>query len=244
MLGSFAGGRMKADEKKCPDCAEVIKRDASVCKHCGHRFTSEEVAAGRRRVEMRKWGCGAAVLGVVVLIFIAAHSTPNADTSSPSNGAASSGDSPGSNSAEAAPASKWTYDEQRDDMRNRTDKFAQLQSENEQDFSFPYNGGSHLSIALQKFRKPETEVMLKLEKGQFICHSFTGGSVSVRFDGGPVRKFGCSDTSDADTSTIFLHPAGAFLTALRKSSKVTVEAEFFQEGVRQFSFDTRGLKWQ
>ena len=70
--------------------------------------------------------------------------------------------------------------------------------------------------------------MLRLEKGQFICHSFTGGSVSVRFDGGAVRKFRCSDTSDADTSTIFLNPAGAFVTALKKSSKVTVEAEFFR----------------
>ncbi len=25
-------------EKVCPDCAELIKRDARVCRHCGHRF--------------------------------------------------------------------------------------------------------------------------------------------------------------------------------------------------------------
>lgn len=25
---------------KCPDCAETIKRDAKVCKHCGYRLTS------------------------------------------------------------------------------------------------------------------------------------------------------------------------------------------------------------
>jgi hypothetical protein len=24
--------------KKCPRCAEIIKRDALVCKHCGHEF--------------------------------------------------------------------------------------------------------------------------------------------------------------------------------------------------------------
>lgn len=129
-------------------------------------------------------------------------------------------------------------------MRKRTDEFASLSSENEQDFSFPYAGGSHLNLQLQKFRKPETEVLLRLEKGQFICHSFTGGSVSVRFDDGPIRKFACSDTADADTSTIFLSPAGSFLAALKKSSTVTIEAEFFQEGVRQFTFDTRGLKWK
>jgi len=27
--------------KKCPDCAELVRADARVCKHCGHRFASE-----------------------------------------------------------------------------------------------------------------------------------------------------------------------------------------------------------
>lgn len=27
--------------KKCPSCAEVIKIDAQVCKHCGHKFTPD-----------------------------------------------------------------------------------------------------------------------------------------------------------------------------------------------------------
>lgn len=30
-------------EKKCPDCAEYIKLEARVCKHCGHEFSDEEV---------------------------------------------------------------------------------------------------------------------------------------------------------------------------------------------------------
>jgi len=231
---------MKADEKKCPDCAEVIKRDAAVCRHCGHRFTSSEVAAGRKALATRKWGCAAALIGFILLIYFVGQTTPTTNASSvPSSSNANIGDGSGTTSN-----SNWTYSEKRDEMRKRTDTFAELTSENEQDFSFPYNGGSHLSIELQKFRKPETEVMLHLEKGQFICHSFTGGSVSVRFDDGPVRKFGCDDTSDADTSTIFLNPANAFVAALKKSSKVTVEAEFFQEGIRQYTFNTRGLKWQ
>jgi hypothetical protein len=38
-------------EKKCPDCAEYIKLEARVCKHCGHRFSDEEV---ERQVEERR----------------------------------------------------------------------------------------------------------------------------------------------------------------------------------------------
>ena len=234
---------MKSDEKRCPDCAEIIKTEAAVCKHCGRRFTADEMGAHRGSLPRVRWGCLAAVVGFFILVALIGQSST--DTASPTTNASDGGQTTtAANSVEAGPTSKWSYNEQRDDMRGRTDKFAELKSENEQEFSFPYNGGSHLSIQLQKFRKPEADVLLRLEKGQFICHSFTGGSVSVRFDGGPVRKYGCSDTSDADTSAIFLHPAGSFISALKKSSKVTVEAEFFQEGVRQYTFDSRGLKWQ
>jgi hypothetical protein len=38
-------------EKKCPDCAEYIKLEARVCKHCGHRFSDGEV---RRQVEKKR----------------------------------------------------------------------------------------------------------------------------------------------------------------------------------------------
>jgi len=30
-------------EKKCPDCAEYIKLEAQVCKHCGREFSEDEV---------------------------------------------------------------------------------------------------------------------------------------------------------------------------------------------------------
>ena len=28
-------------QKKCPDCAEFVRMEARVCKHCGYRFDAE-----------------------------------------------------------------------------------------------------------------------------------------------------------------------------------------------------------
>lgn len=40
-------GQIKAGvSKKCPRCAELVKSDANVCKHCGHEFTSKIAAGG------------------------------------------------------------------------------------------------------------------------------------------------------------------------------------------------------
>ena len=45
-LGGFTralGKSLKEPEEiKCPMCREVIKRDAKVCKHCGHKIKSED----------------------------------------------------------------------------------------------------------------------------------------------------------------------------------------------------------
>ena len=43
-------------EKKCPACAEYIKLEARVCKHCGHEFSEEEVEReiGKRKDELKR----------------------------------------------------------------------------------------------------------------------------------------------------------------------------------------------
>lgn len=31
-----------AGKRKCPDCAELVQRDANVCRFCGYRITTQE----------------------------------------------------------------------------------------------------------------------------------------------------------------------------------------------------------
>ena len=74
----------EGEEKKCPDCAEYIKLEARVCKHCGHEFSDEkveqQVAQAREEYQMERGEEGEdemetaslkesmAVLGIIAII--------------------------------------------------------------------------------------------------------------------------------------------------------------------------------
>ena len=45
----------KSGMKKCPHCAEYVKRDAKVCRHCGNSLTAERTASTPgNRVQIKK----------------------------------------------------------------------------------------------------------------------------------------------------------------------------------------------
>lgn len=57
-------------EKKCPACAELIKSEARVCKHCGYQYTQAEMAEQRKATEEAEQtvatGCGIIVLAGLI----------------------------------------------------------------------------------------------------------------------------------------------------------------------------------
>jgi len=67
---------MKADEKKCPRCAEVIKKDALVCKHCGHEFSADDIATEKakdaKNAKHGALGCFG-LIGFILLIGMCAQ---------------------------------------------------------------------------------------------------------------------------------------------------------------------------
>lgn len=75
---------MKLNEKKCPRCAEVIKFDAHVCRHCGHEFTAEDMAAAKAKVKKDSLGMGLGCLTVLILpaLFVATCSSGSSSDNS------------------------------------------------------------------------------------------------------------------------------------------------------------------
>ena len=190
-------------------------------------------------------------LGFVILIAIVGQGDGKTTTASPSGNAgassvaadsSSTSTSASQTSTSGAAASNWNYSETKDEMRGATTYYAEIDSANELDFDFPYNGGSKSTLTIRKSPVHGTDVLIRIN-GQFTCNSYSEDHVSVKFDNGPIQKFSCGDPSDGSTGVLFIRNSPRFIDAVKTSDKVVIEAEFFQEGNRQMIFNTAGLSW-
>ena len=172
----------------------------------------------------------------VIHNFISANNANQPSTSTASTSSATAG-LPYSPSV-----SRWRYSEQLDKMRNQTTRYASLNSDNELSFQFPYNGGSTGELTLRVSPKYGKDVILQVTKGQFLC-SFEGCYVHVKFDNRPIVQYGAAEPSDGTSNLIFIHNYAGFVQQLKHAKKLTIEAEFYQEGRQQLEFSAAGLNW-
>jgi hypothetical protein len=138
----------------------------------------------------------------------------------------------------------WTYPDERPDEMGRVTKGAQLNSSNAASFGFPYQGEPHAALILRDSPKYGLDVMLKVERGQFVS-SYTKNFVTVKFDDGELAKFAVGEPEDGKSRLLFIRPDDAelFTSHLRNAKSLKIETDFFQEGPRVFEFNVRGLNW-
>jgi len=183
-----------------------------------------------------------ALAALVSLILVGSFVPKEGGNSQPATVAAASNSEPSAAATETPSASNWSYREDKDEMRGDTAKFARVTSENEVNLDFPY-GVVQGHLTIRKRKEDGLSIMFGVDEGQILCHSFSNGHVSVKFDDQPIKRYGCTDTSDGSSNVIFILNETGFLNNLKKSKKVIIEAEFFQQGNQQFTFKTEGLKW-
>jgi hypothetical protein len=136
----------------------------------------------------------------------------------------------------------WDYSESPDDMGSGTIKWATITSTNFVNFGFPYQGEQKAKLELRTHPRHGHDVILSVEKGQFMSGVY-GTTVLVRFDDGPAKKYTANSASDNDPKMLFLQGYNSFVAGAKKSSKIRIEATFYNEGNRVFEFDSAGLKW-
>ncbi len=118
---------------------------------------------------------------------------------------------------------------------------ASITSSNEVQFGFPYGGRQHAWLHIRKHPRYGRDVILTIERSQFICR-IGGCSVLVRFDDGQTARYSASEPADHSNNTLFITPFGRFTSNLAKAKRLRIEAQFYQEGARVLEFDVSGFR--
>jgi len=167
---------------------------------------------------------------------MAPSATKTASTGTVDSGAAADGNS----QAPAAPASPWTYNEDKDQMRGTTVKYAQVQSNEKFPNSIGVGDEQSTVLEVQKQVKGY-DVDINNSNLQFTCSSLVTKQVAVKFDDGPIEHYNCTGSVGDKFGLAFLTKGDGFVSKLRTAKRVMIEAEVFQRGDVQMSFNVAGF---
>lgn len=135
---------------------------------------------------------------------------------------------------------EWIYEEREDKMTSKMMYQATLEASHPLELKFPYEG-SVAAIGLL-YKNNKNAVILAVSKGQFMAGA-DDQSIKVRFDTAKVETYLCSASSDGNSERLFINSSTKFLNKLKSSSKVVIEVEMYQNGLKQMEFNCHGLTW-
>jgi hypothetical protein len=153
--------------------------------------------------QAKRWHYGLAAFASFMLVGMTAEAPNGTNNANTSNNPSTSAPSTSKTDAEtpSAPASNWTYDTSKDEMRGGVERFASLDAENTVKLDFPY-GEQRGRILIRQSPRFGFDIMVGVPSGQIMCNSYTNSHINVKFDDGPIQRFGCTDASDG-TNNMF-----------------------------------------
>lgn len=142
-------------------------------------------------------------------------------------------------------AGQWQYVDEADKMTGKGQHRATLESDNSLSFSSPYAGKNYGNIMVRKHPQYGLDVMVGIEKGQILCHSYDPCLISVKFDNRPPIKFRGTPPADHSSTIVFLSPEAKFISEASKAKTILVQLNVFKQGnpVLEFSSPTP-LAWK
>lgn len=236
----------------CPSCQRKNQLSFKHCTECGARLPStnapesEMPSDGKPREMSRK--VLYAIIGSSLALFLISTAIPKAKPKQPEvvNRLAATSAPDGMPvtipTPRPTPAREdWQYLDYDDDMSGKTVKSAKVRSLNTVSFGFPYEGEQHATLTLRKHPRHGNDVILHIERGQFLA-GVSGVQVLARFDDGDPVKFWAQGAEDNSTTVLFLGNFARFQALAQKSKSVRISTPVYQEGSPTFAFNVEGLK--
>lgn len=122
-------------------------------------------------------------------------------------------------------------------MGKGTTYFAQVKSSNTVTFDSPYDGPQHGTLTIRTHPRHGKDVVLSIERGQFLCRSYEDCNILVRFDDEKASTYSAVGPADNSSESIFLRNYQRFVAGMLKAKRVRISAEIYQEGSPVFEFD-------
>lgn len=141
----------------------------------------------------------------------------------------------------AEPTSEWSYSESEDPMTGKVTRSAVIASSNTLNFGFPYNGSQYGTLAIRKHPSYGNDVILSIEKGQILCHSYSGDCpVKIRFDDGKAFTVTGSSAADNSSEVVFLPGFKSLTAKIAKAKVMRIQFNVYHEGAPVLSFNVAG----
>jgi hypothetical protein len=141
-------------------------------------------------------------------------------------------------------AAKWSYGASEDPMTSRVTRSASIRSENTVNFGWPYQGAQRARLTLRNHPQYGQDVILRIEQGQILCHSWQDCRITVRFDESAPQTWNAVGPSDNSTESIFIRNYARFLQRMRNAEVVRIQIPVYQEGNVMFEFHVAGYDHQ
>jgi hypothetical protein len=142
---------------------------------------------------------------------------------------------------DTAKSVSWDFHEDTNKMDDSKIYYADLASVNELSLQPPYDGDNSAHIKVRK-KGGENNVILLIDKGQFVS-GVDGTTIKARFDKNKPEIYECSESTDYNSRVLFINSASRFISKLKKSKKLIIEATLYQDGNQQLEFNVDGFKW-
>lgn len=138
----------------------------------------------------------------------------------------------------------WQYSNDADAMSGKTEHNAALRSTNSLTLDFPYKGKNHGTLDIRQHPRYGLDVILSIEKGQFLCPSYRGCTVMVKFDDKPPLQYSGTGPADHSSTVIFIKNQPRFIAEAKKAKRILVQANIYQSGAPVLEFASlKPLEW-